>query len=87
MNIEGLVNNDFRGCILVSENDEVIFQKSYGYADLPNKIPNEIDTKFATASAGKVFVSVGIFQLIEKGLLKFTDNIGGKRGKQVDISI
>jgi CubicO group peptidase (beta-lactamase class C family) len=52
-----------------------LVQNSYGYADISNKIPNETDTKFATASAGKVFVAVGILQLIEKGKLCLNDTI------------
>ena len=76
MNIENLIENDFSGVISVRRNNEVIFKKSYGYADINNKVNNEIDTKFATASAGKVFVAVGILQLIEKGKLNLNDIIG-----------
>jgi CubicO group peptidase (beta-lactamase class C family) len=76
MNIGELIGQDFSGVILVRRNNESIFQKSYGYADINNKIPNEIETKFATASAGKVFVAVGILQLIEKGKLCLNDSIG-----------
>lgn len=39
-----------------------------------NKIPNSIDTKFATASAGKVFVAVAILQLIEKRKLNLDES-------------
>lgn len=75
MNIENIIDTDFRGCILIAQNSEVVFQRAFGFADLANKIPNEIDTKFATASAGKVFVAVGILQLIEKGLVNFNSKI------------
>lgn len=77
MNIENLVNKDFRGVMRVRKNEEVLFEKSYGFSDLANEIPNALDTKFATASAGKVFVAVAIMQLIEMEMLKFQDNIGG----------
>ena len=40
------------------------------------RIPNTIETKFASASAGKVFVAVGILQLIEQGKLQFDDTLG-----------
>lgn len=76
MNVENIIGTDFRGCVLISKNGETIFERAFGFADLPNKIPNEINTKFATASAGKVFVAVAILQLIEKGLLNFDDKIG-----------
>jgi len=41
-----------------------------------NKVPNEVDTKFGTASAGKVFVATGILKLIENGLIDFDSTIG-----------
>ena len=75
MKFEEIVETDFSGCISVVKNGAVIFEKSYGYADFSNEICNKLDTKFATASAGKVFVAVGILQLIESGKLKFDDKI------------
>lgn len=76
MNIEKIIKDDFSGCIFVKIKGEVVFQKAFGYSDMPNKIPNEVDTKFPTASAGKVFVAVGILQLIERGKLRLDDTIG-----------
>jgi CubicO group peptidase (beta-lactamase class C family) len=76
MEFEEIVENDFSGCISVVENGKDIFRKSFGYADLSNKVRNKLDTKFSTASAGKVFVAVGILQLIEAGKLRFDDKIG-----------
>jgi len=76
MKIEELAGQDFSGVISVRKDKETILRNSYGYADINNKIPNEIETKFATASAGKVFVAVGILQLIQKGKLKLNDIIG-----------
>jgi len=76
MDIENILNNNFRGCALIYEKKKNILKKAFGYADVPNKVKNHLDTKFATASAGKVFVAVGILQLIEKGILHFEDRIG-----------
>ncbi|PJI08676.1 MULTISPECIES: serine hydrolase domain-containing protein [Clostridium] len=76
MNLESLVEKDFSGCILATKNKNVIFQESYGYADLSNKVYSKLDTKFATASAGKVFTAVGILQLIEDKMLRFDDELG-----------
>lgn len=43
---------------------------------MQNEISNMIETKFVSASAGKVFVVVGILQLIERGKIKFDDTLG-----------
>lgn len=90
MIIDELIGSEFRGNVLITANNKILLQKSYGYADLQNKIPNSFDTKFGTASAGKVFVAVGILQLIERNLLDFSDKIGDLLDfdlKQIDGNI
>lgn len=66
-----LVNADFYGTISVSHDSVKLYQKAFGFSEMANEIPNEVDTRFGTASAGKVFVAVAILQLIEKGQLRF----------------
>lgn len=76
MDFNKIIGNEFNGCISVKKNNIIIFESAYGYSDLANNVENSIDTKFATASAGKVFVAVSILQLIEKGRLNLDDTIG-----------
>lgn len=76
MDMSDLLDPGFRGCVLVAEKGRTVFQKAFGFADLPNRVPNTTGTKFATASAGKVFVAVGILQLVEKGLLRLDGTLG-----------
>lgn len=76
MNFNDIIPSDFRGCISVRKDGVNIYSACQGYRDLANQIPNTIDTKFATASAGKVFVAVAILQLIEQGKLSFDSKIG-----------
>ncbi len=74
--IDKLIEKDFNGCISVMLENKTVYRKAYGYSNLADKKPNTPDTKFATASAGKVFVAVAILQLIEKGQLSFQDTLG-----------
>nr|WP_319488657.1 serine hydrolase domain-containing protein [uncultured Caproiciproducens sp.] len=76
MNLDKIVEKDFQGCISIKQDGRNIFQNAYGYADLPNKVLNTLETRFATASAGKVFVAVAILKMIERGKLHFKDTIG-----------
>lgn len=76
MDIKELISEGFRGNIYVVQNEKVLFERVSGYADLPNRIPNTLETRFAGASAGKVFVAVGILQLIERGRIRFDDTLG-----------
>ena len=76
MDIKGMVDAEFRGNIYIVQNGKVLYERENGFADLANEISNTIETKFASASAGKVFVAVGILQLIEQGRIKFDDTLG-----------
>lgn len=76
MSIKEIFDNNFRGNIYIVQENNILCEKVTGYADLANEIPNVLDTKFASASAGKVFIAVGILQLIERGTIKFEDTLG-----------
>ncbi|MDW2799783.1 serine hydrolase domain-containing protein [Clostridium boliviensis] len=76
MDIEKIIPTGFSGCVSICQKERILYQKAYGYADLPNKVLNHMDTRFATASAGKVFVAVGILELVEQGKLHLEDTIG-----------
>lgn len=71
----GCIFINFRGNVYIVQNDNVLCESVTGFADLANEVPNSIDTKFASASAGKIFVAVGILQLIEQGKIKFQDTL------------
>ena len=77
------IDRKFRGNIYVVQDSKVVIKYVSGLADLANEIPNTIETKFASASAGKVFVAVAVLQLIEQRKLNFEDTLG----KLLDIDL
>lgn len=76
MDINTLLDASFRGNIYIVQNNRVLYEKESGFANLPNEIPNTPETKFSSASAGKVFVAVAILQLVEQGRIKLDDTLG-----------
>lgn len=54
MDIQEIVSSNFRGNIYIVQHKEVLFGQAAGFTDLPNEIPNTLETRFASASAGKV---------------------------------
>lgn len=70
-----LVDSSFRGVIQVYENNKVVFEHVNGFSDLPNKVVNTNNTRFASASAGKAFVAVAIMQLVESGRLRLESTL------------
>jgi CubicO group peptidase (beta-lactamase class C family) len=45
----------------------------YGYADVANKIPMKPETIGSICSISKLYTSVGVMQLLEKGKLRLDD--------------
>lgn len=64
-----LVPPSFRGCVYVRKNGKSLLTVCQGMRDLANEVPNALDTRFPTASAGKAFVASAVFQLIGEGRL------------------
>lgn len=71
-----MLDSNFRGNVYIVQDNIVLCENVTGFADLANQVPNSLETKFASASAGKVFVAVGILQLVEQGKIKFDDTLG-----------
>lgn len=76
MDITANIDKSFRGIVYAERDGEVLCESVTGFADLANRIPNTVQTRFASASAGKAFVAVGIMQLIEQGRLGFESTLG-----------
>jgi CubicO group peptidase (beta-lactamase class C family) len=71
-----LIPQDYSGIVSVRRGGDILVEEALGYADLPNKRPNRLDTIFVTASAGKAFTATGILRLIEQGKLSLDSEIG-----------
>lgn len=72
-----LVDADkFSGVVLVTKEDEIIFEKAYGYACKNFDVPNQLDTKFNIGSLNKVITKIAILQLLQKGKLTLDDLVG-----------
>ena len=65
----------FSGVVSVRQGREILYQKSFGYADRSNEIPNSLDTRFGIASGTKFFTALAIGKLIEAGKLDFSSKI------------
>lgn len=68
-------NQQFSGNVLVVDKNEVVYERSFGYADQTVKTPNTLNITFPIASITKIFTATAILQLKEKGLLNITDPV------------
>jgi len=72
----------FSGALLVAKGETILFTQSGGEASKAFHVPNNVDTKFNLGSMNKMFTSVAVAKLVEKGILGLDDPIG----KYVDES-
>lgn len=68
-------NQQFSGNVLVIENNHIVYEKSFGYADYTTKTRNTAKVTFPIASISKLLTATAILQLKEKGLLNITDPV------------
>jgi CubicO group peptidase (beta-lactamase class C family) len=62
--------------LVIVKDEELIFSQGYGYADLKKEIPVICDrTLFRVGSVSKLFTTVAVMQLAERGKLKLDDDI------------
>jgi CubicO group peptidase (beta-lactamase class C family) len=59
----------FSGVVSLRHRDAIVFERAYGAALRSESLPNQIDMRFQIASGCKIFTSVAICQLIERGVL------------------
>lgn len=61
--------------VMVIQNGKVLLAKSYGMADLENKIPSAPDVNYRLASVTKQFTAMAIMILVDSGKMSFDDPI------------
>jgi CubicO group peptidase (beta-lactamase class C family) len=66
-------SKQFMGSVLVARDNDVLFSKGYGSANLEWDIPNTPATKFRLGSITKQFTAASILLLEERGKLKVDD--------------
>jgi CubicO group peptidase (beta-lactamase class C family) len=61
----------FSGAVLITRGATRLYAGAYGYASRAWRVPNDLDTRFDTASVTKLFTAVATLQLIDRELLAF----------------
>ena len=57
------------GVLRVTVKDEIIYQRTIGYADREKKIPFSGNSRFTFYSLSKPFCAIGVLLLAEKGVV------------------
>lgn len=67
--------NQFSGSVLVAEKGNIIFEKSYGYRNAPQKEKNTNNSLYRIYSTTKIFTAAAILKLQEQGKLSTDDKL------------
>ncbi len=62
------------GSILVARNDNILYQKAFGLADLEHNVPNTTGTIFESGSVAKQFTAASILLLASEGKVSLSDD-------------
>lgn len=65
----------FSGTVLVCEREDILLQRSYGYANVQYRVMNKANTKYKIASYTKQFTAAAVLKLYESGKIKLEDTI------------
>lgn len=61
--------------VAVFTGSDVLMEKSYGYSDIGNAVPNDKDTVFEWGSMTKLLTWTSVMQLVEKGKIDLNEDI------------
>lgn len=61
--------------IVVTNENEILERTAYGLQDIEENIPSSTDTVYRIASISKTVGSIGLMQLVEKGLIDLDEDI------------
>ena len=61
--------------VAIVHDQDIIFKKGYGFADVEKKTPMKPETIFSICSISKLFTSVAVMQLWEQGKLRLDDSM------------
>src|SRR5215467_9668948 len=59
----------------IVHDQNIVWSKGYGYADVEKKIPMDPGTICSICSVSKLFTSISIMQLVEQGKIRLDDSI------------
>lgn len=68
-----IAENDLAGSVLIAEDERVVFERVYGFADAKRAVKVTSETRFNLGSGNKMFTALAIAQLVAAGKLSYHD--------------
>lgn len=83
-------NKKGMGSVSIFENGKEVYQKTFGFSDVENKVLSNENTKYRIASISKIFTATVIMKLIEEGKISLNTKLSEffpeiQRAEQITI--
>jgi len=75
----------FSGVVRVDRGEKIVVERAYGLAHRGDEIPNEVGTRFATASATKGLTALTVVSLVEDGALELATTARSVLGEDLPL--
>lgn len=86
------IKANFNGVVLIAKNNEIVFNKAYGYSNFETKKTLNVADKFLIGSVTKPIVAYLVLKQVERGKIKLDQNITDflpeydhKKGKKITV--
>ena len=74
--MEAIDDGEIAGAVaLIARNGQIVYHKSFGYADIDSETPMRNDSIFRIASMTKAITSVAVMMLYERGYFQLNDPV------------
>ncbi|MTB53550.1 serine hydrolase [Lewinella sp. W8] len=73
LKLRSLTNNDAALAVGVTRGDQILYARTFGYANIERSLPANLSTVFHIASVSKPFTAAALVKLVEQGKLELDD--------------
>jgi CubicO group peptidase (beta-lactamase class C family) len=72
---QATARREFNGTVLIARGGRILLRKAYGWADLRQRRPNRVRTRFRISSLSTDVMFVSLLQLVDRGRLDLDDSL------------
>src|SRR5688572_28616092 len=72
---QATARREFNGTVLIARGERILLRKGYGWADLRQRRPNRVGTRFRISSLSTDVMFVALLQLVDRGRLHLGDSV------------
>jgi CubicO group peptidase (beta-lactamase class C family) len=72
---QATARREFNGSVLIARGGRILLRKAYGWADLRQRRPNRVGTRFRISSLSTDIMFIALLQLVDRGRIDLDDSL------------